>query len=314
MKNSLSDAEALALNNSSPIFQNFRVGDILRTAVDQRQVRRQDYVRYVDGSKSVSGDGKTWDSAFATITEGIAAMNALSELGATLLIAPGFYIEVAGIELTASDCLIKAIGLPEDTVLFGSGTAGAVAAAAADLLIIKGGNNVIEGLGLYVHKDDKACIVFDDTGGGYAGSFNVIRGCYFSPQAQDGVGYGIKYSGGNVNIIEDNIFYGAKTAAILLTGSTGNPVRNVIRRNQMVGTAIGVQVTSANYNTLIKDNWFSAGSQSGENMTNAIVISVGMNAGSLTAAGNYFEQSAVNDISDSKSGGSVFEMNNFNGA
>jgi hypothetical protein len=284
--------QARELNNQLPGNQNIKIGDAIRVAQDGRQITQQQYVRYVDPNVEVSG------------------------LGATLIVAPGFYIEsAAGVPvLTASDCTIIASGLPEQTMWFGSGTNGVVDAATDDLLKILGGNNSIIGLGLYVHKDDKAAILFDDTGGGYAGSFNLVKGCYFSPQAQDGVGYGIKYSGGNVNIIEGNIFYGAKTAAILLTGAVGNPVRNIIRNNHFVGTAIGIQITSANYNTLIQDNWFSAGSQSGEGMTNGIVISSGMNAGKVTVARNFFEQSAANDISDSKAGGSLIEMDNSNGA
>ena len=99
-----------------------------------------------------------------------------------------------------------------------------------------------------------------------------------------------------------------------MTGNVGNPVRNRIENNHFVGTAIGVHITSANYNTIIKDNWFSAGSQANEDMTNAIVISAAMNAGKVTVAGNYFEQNAANDISDSKTGGSLIQMNNNNGA
>jgi len=314
----VSKDDAQSINNLNPGNQLYQVGTNLRLALDggARNIRNLEYVRWVDGSKSVSGDGKDPDTAFKTITEGITWLNTVSGKGATLLIKPGFYIEKADEvpTLSASDCLIQALGLPEDTVWFGSGANGSVVAATDDLLTILGGNNAVLGLGMYVHKDDKACIVFDDTGAGYAGSFNLIQGCLFSPQAQDGMGYCIKYVGGNTNWIFNNVFMGAKTAGILINSQVGNPVRNRIENNQFIGTAIGVQITSANYNTLVKDNWFSAGSQSGEDMTNAIVISAGMTAGKVTFAGNYFEQSAANDISDSKAGGSVIEMNNFNGA
>jgi hypothetical protein len=310
----LDKATARVINNLMPGNQNVLLGDLIRTSLIQGWGRNPDYFYYVKPDNAITGDGLSRETAYLTITEGITKLNTLSGKGATLIVDPGFYIEVAGLTLSASDCMIIANGLPEDTVLFGSGTAGAVAAATDDLLTITGGNNSIVGLGLYNHSASYSSLVFNDTGGGYAGSFNLIKNCYFSPQAQDGVGYCIKYEGGNVNIIEDNFFYGAATAAILLTGNVGNPVRNVIRRNHFVGTAIGVHITSANYNTLIDSNWFSAGSQSGESMTNAITISAGMNAGSVTASRNLFEQSAANDISDSKSGGSVFEMDNSNGA
>lgn len=310
MNNNIRDA----INQLSPGNSTYAVGTYIQQALNQRNVRPLEYVRYVDPNVQYSGDGRSWDKAFKTITEGIAAMNDLSGKGATLLIRPGLYLEVPPIVLSSNDCLIQAVGLPEDTILFGTGTAGAVAASSDHLLVITGGNNQIDGLALYNHKNDKACIKFDDTGGGYHGSFNKITRCYFSPQSQDGVGYGILYAGGNANQILGNIFYGAKTAALVLTGNTGNPVRNIIEGNHFVGTAIGINITSANYNTLIKQNWFSAGSQSGENMTNAIVISAGMNAGMVTCIENWFEQAAADDIDDSKTGGSLFEMNNFNGA
>ena len=305
-------ATADAINNLSPGNQVYSVGTNIRN-VQTASTRNPEYFYYVDANSS-GGDGESWESAFSTITEGIAKLNTLDGLGATLFVAPGFYIEVSGIELTASDTAIFANGLNEDTVLFGSGTAGAVAAATANLLTIKGGNNLIEGLSFYNHSASYSSIVFDDTGGGYAGSFNVIRNCFFSPQAQDGVKYCIEYDGGNVNLIEGCIFMGAATAAIHIEGNVGNPSRNIIRNNQFVGTNIGININSANYNTLIQDNWFSAGSLSNENMTNAIVITASMNAGMVTASRNFFEQSAANDISDSKTGGSLFEMDNSNGA
>lgn len=312
----LSLEEAKGIDNLSPGNSLFGIGTNLRIALDGREVRKQDYVRYVDGSLSVSGNGETWDTAFGTITEGITWLNTVSGKGASLLIAPGFYIENAANvpTLAANDCLIKAVGLPEDTVWFGSGADGAVAAATDHLLTINGGNNHIQGLGLYVHKNTKASIVFDDTGGGYAGSFNLITGCLFSPQTQDGLKYCIQYSGGNSNIIRGNIFMGALTAAILLTGNVGNPSRNVIEGNDFIGTGIGINITSANYNTIIRRNYFSAGSLASENMANAIDISAGMNAGLVTVYGNYFEQSAANDILDNKAGGSLIEMDNNNGS
>jgi len=304
-----------AINNLFPGNSLYEIGTLLMQAMNQRNIRPLEYVRYVDANVVESGDGKSWDGAFKTITEGVADVNTLSGKGATLLIRQGFYMEVPPITVSAYDVLIQAVGLPEDTVLFGTGTAGVIAASADDLLKITGGNVHVDGLGLYNHKDDKACIVFDDTGGGYHGSFNKITRCYFSPQTQDGVGYGIKYSGGNVNYIFGNMFYGAKESAILLTGNVGNPTRNIIKGNHFVGTNIGVHITSANYNTLIADNWFSVGSQPNENMTNGVTIAAGMNAGKVTIMRNMFEQSAVNDVDDSKTGSAaLIEMDNTNAA
>lgn len=302
-----------AINNLMPGNQLFGVGDLIARA-EGIGVRNPDLVRYVDFNRVGNGDGLARDTAFNNIITGINWLNMYDEKGATLLIMPGFSIENAANipALTASDCLIAGIDLPEQTVIFGSGARGSITAATDDLLKILGGNNHILGLGLYVHADTKACILFDDTGGGYAGSFNRIESCYFSPQAQDGMGYGIKYLGGNANQIVNNIFYGAKEAAIHMGSQVGNPVRNIIKGNQFVGTNIGVNIDAANYNTDISYNLFSLGTQSGENMTNGVVATANMVAGLTLIYKNQFTQSAVNDVLDNSVGGSVLKFANDN--
>lgn len=310
--------QANAINNLSPGNKLYQVGSNLRQALNSggRSIRSLNYTRWVDGSMSVSGSGEDESSAFKTITEGITYLNTVSGKGATLLIKPGTYVEKADEvpTLTTSDCLIQGFGLPEDTLWYGSGTNGTITAATDDLLTILGGNNAVVGLGMYVNEATKASIVFDDTGGGTAGSYNLIQGCVFSPQTQDGVGYGIKFSGGISNWILDNIFMGTDIAGILMAGGVGDTDRNRIENNHFIGTTIGLSITGDNHDNIVKDNWFSAGTLANEAMTYAVSISSGMTAGSITFAGNYFEQSAVNDILDSKAGGDVFAMNNFNGA
>jgi len=302
-----------SINNLSPGAQQYKLGNLLAEAEGIR-VRNPELIRYI-AERSGSGDGTSRDTAFNNFTDGINWLNENTDKGATLIVMPGFYIEKASDipMLTANDCLIMGLDLPEQTVLFGSGLRGSIAEATDDLLKIKGGRNYIYGLGLYVHKDTKSCILFDDTGAGYAGSFNRIEGCYFSPQAQDGMGYGIKYLGGNVNQIINNIFYGTKEAAIHMGSQVGNPVRNIIAGNEFVGTHIGVNIDCANYNTHIKNNLFSEGTQANEDMTNAIVITASMSAGKVFVTQNIFEQTTVNDISDSKTGGEVIEIDNKNG-
>jgi hypothetical protein len=302
-----------SINNLSPGAQQYKLGNLFAEAEGIR-VRDPQLIRYI-AERTGSGDGTARDTAFNNFTDGINWLNDNSDKGAILIVMPGFYIEKASDipALTANDCLIMGLDLPEQTVLFGSGENGSVVEATDDLLKIKGGRNHIYGLGLYVHKDTKSCIQFDDTGGGYAGSFNRVEGCYFSPQAQDGMGYGIKYLGGNANQIVNNIFYGTKEAAIHMGSQIGNPVRNIIADNEFVGTHIGVNIDAANYNTHIKNNLFSEGTQAGEDMTNAIVVTASMSAGKIFVAQNIFEQTTANDISDSKTGGDVIEIDNKNG-
>ena len=302
-------ATAQAIDNQSPGNLIHKVGTNLRMALEIRGARQQEFVRYVDSRVASSGDGRSWEGAFKTISEGISAINAvgLSGKGATLLIAPGSYIEVAASvpDLSSYDNLITGIGLPEDTLWYGSGTAGSISAATDDLLNITGGNNLIMNITPFVNKNTKAAIVFNDTGAGYHGSFNMLKNVYFSPQTQDGEKYCIRFDGGNVNIIEDCFLYGALTAGILLTGNVGDPIRNIIRNNHIVGTAIGIHITSANYNTLIKDNWFDSGSETDEDMTNAIVITAGMDAGKVTIIKNTFEQAIGAAITDASGGTAV---------
>lgn len=254
--------------------------------------RNPDYFRYVDPNVSGSGVGTSWDTAFKTITEGITELNTMSGKGATLFVAPGFYMEEDGIELSANDCAIVAVGLPEDTVLFGTGTAGEVAAADDHLLKISGGNNYIAGLSFYVHKDDKSSIIFDDTGAGYHGSFNIIENCYFSPQAQDGAGYGIYFDGGNCNIIKSCKFEGAKVAGIYVAGNVGNPSRNEIKDNWICGTAVGIKVASACYNLLLKGNIYAVGSLTNENMADGdcVDITAGFTAGLVLSVDERFQK------------------------
>ena len=232
--------------------------------------------------------------------------------GDAIYVAPGFYWVTSTIALDKNDITIFTQPSPEGTMLFGTGTYGSVAAATFDLITITGNNNVIDGLGLYTHLNTAAAIKFDDAGGAATAGFNEIKNCYFSPQAADGQAYGIEFAGGSVNYIHDCVFEATATAGILLTGSVGNPARTRIINNWFVGTNTGISITSANYQTLIKDNTFTSGSQSGYNMTNAITISAGMNAGDVSVYQNNFEQSAANDISDSKAGGDLYEAGNVN--
>jgi hypothetical protein len=308
----ISQAVINAINNQLQGNQNVDLGGLIRQSLNGRSVRNQDYIRYVDPNVASSGDGKSVEGAFKTISEGITELNkaALSGKGATLYVNPGDYIEVAANvpTLSSSDCLIEAVGTPEDTLFYGSGTAGVKDASTDHLLHITGNNNIIKGLALYTNKNTKASIYLDNCSG------NVIVGNYFSPQTQDGVKYCIEIVGAAKNFIINNEFFGALTAAIHIGDGTVHPDNNKILFNNFIGTGIGVNIVIDNDNTLIKKNWFSAGSGASENMTNAIVLSSAMTAGSVTVSKNEFEQSAVNDISDSKTGGNLYEMDNSNGS
>jgi hypothetical protein len=273
---------------------------------------------HVAKSGNDSQSGKSLASAFLTPEQGIEALNNLTSniRGAVLWVHPGFYYVKDGQELEKYHTRIRAVDpTPESTVFFFSGTSGELAAATLDGLTVKSGYNIMSGITMYVHKNTKAALVMTDhTSGADEGGFNIIDGCYFSPQAQDGMAYCLQNIGANRNIIRNCRFEGAATAGIDVYSNIGNPVGLIIENCDFIGTGIGINIRAANYNTMIRKNWFSAGVQSGENMTNAIVITSGMTAGKLTIMKNNFEQSDANDISDSKGGGTVLEMDNTNAA
>ena len=272
--------------------------------------RNPEYYRFVDANNTGSGNGKTWDTAFATITEGITELNTLSGKGATLWIAPGFYIEVAGITLSANDCALIGAGLPEDTVLFGSGTAGSVSAATDHLITVTGGNNYFSGLTFYVHKDDKACF-FLNSSGGYTGSFNIWDTCYFSPQAQDGMGYCIWNDGGSANIIRNSLFEGSKVAAINFDESgSNNPTRNTIINNIIRGTKLGIRIDCSARNTLIKDNIFIDGDLSNEELDDALNCTAEFVTGTIILAKNYLNFANVGAAVTNAGTGTVTEIGN----
>ncbi len=223
--------------------------------------------------------------------------------GDRIVVMPGFYQLAATIALDKNDIRIEAVGTPEDTMLFGSGSVSSVTASDYDLFTVTGNNNTIDGLGLFTYKNTKAAIKLDDAGGAATAGFNVIKNCYFSPQAADGQAYGVQFAGGSVNWIVNNVFEATKTAGILLTGSVGNPARTLIRGNEFIGTGDqGIHITSANYQTRIIGNYFTPGSQSGYNMTKGIIISAGMNAGDVMYADNIFNLAAADVITDGGSG------------
>lgn len=62
-------------------------------------------VWYVDKSVSTTGDGKCWSSAFKTVTEAVSAIGNYD----TIIIAPGFYTEVATQTITETGITIKGL-------------------------------------------------------------------------------------------------------------------------------------------------------------------------------------------------------------
>ena len=266
-------------------------------------------VYYVDGNKSASGDGKTWGGAFATITEGITALNSSSNKNSILYIGEGYYIEAAGVTLSANDCTIVGLGNGADAVVwFGTGTTGTVDAATDDLLTITGNNNKFVNMGFYVHKDTKCAIVLDDTGGASTASFNEFIDCNFTREAANGQSAGIKFLGGNYNRIEGCVFTASsKDAGIIINSQTGNPSQNVIRGCEFTGIAYAIDFGAVGHNTLIDRNFFMTGSLSGDAMT-AAIETTGAGAAYILVTDNYTDLSAADLVVGT--GSAVSEISN----
>lgn len=310
-----------ALNNLSPGNQVYQIGNLIRQGIDGFEPRNPDLVRFVDNSVDSSGDGKTREKAFKRVYEGIEWLNTQDGKGAALLIAPGFYLEAASNfpVLTSDDCLIKAIGNPDDTVLFGSGTDDTVDAATDNLLKIKGGNNIVLGLSLFCYKNTKSAIYIDDTGGGYNGSFNTFINCFFSRLAADGQLYGVHMDGGNYNNFIDCWFTGAcKNAGIYIESNDGNPSYNRILGCHFIGTGTdGILIdSSAYYSGLIDRCVFQAGSYptgGADSMTNGVHVSATASAGDVIVSNCIFSQAAAAALNDQSGASVILDRNNATG-
>ena len=305
------------LNNSSPAAQLSSLGTNLRQALDNFSVRDHDLIRYVD--KNYDGDGKTRETAFKRFYNGIAWLNDNSGKGATLVVATGLYLEAASNfeDLSAQDCLIKAIGNPDDTVIFGSGTDDTVDAATDDLLVIKGGGNiVIDGLSLFVYKNTKSALVLDDTGAGYSASFNLFSRLFFSRQSADGQLYGVHMKGGNYNTFLNCWWTGAcKNAGVYIASNVGMPSYNRFLGCWLVGTGTdGILFdTDKAYSTIIDSCVFQEGTYptgGADAMTNGVHASATVTGGDILVCNNIFTQAAAAALNDQSGASVIKDINN----
>lgn len=271
-------------------------------------------VEYYVSPNGNEKDGKSLNTAFKTITKGVDALNNLDPKikGAILYIAPGTYIEIAGIELNTDYNNIICINQnPGRTYLLGSGNDGEATPASDDLLKITGRNNKIIGLTTFCYSINYSNIkFFDQSGGGGYGGGNLIENCYFSLFTEDLNKYDIDILGGGRNIIKNCIFEGPSDAAIKIDYGYGAPSDTKIEGNTFLGTNIGINIEGNTFNTIIEKNTFLIGSKTGESMVNAIVITVEFTDGKVYILKNDFEQLAANALLDNKAGGSVFEKFN----
>lgn len=204
---------------------------------------------YVDKNVASSGDGKSWGTAFKTITEGIAALGNYD----TLIIGPGNYDEAATISL---DNLkgVKILG-HNTGMQWGEGSTNwRDVTSEDDLLDVSGCQGIeISGIGFVVTTADKDAVNFDGL------NYSVhIHDCCFTGDCGGGtkMAYAINAAGSNAPdlYVHDCRFFRIKTAAIVMGHQ-----RNVIKNNFFIVPASGhgINYTSgtAPYN-LIADNYF----------------------------------------------------------
>jgi hypothetical protein len=273
---------------------------------------------YISPEGNNSNNGKRLSSAFKTLEKGIDVINNFSpDLSVALWIAPGVYYERSGILLEADLNLISAIqGIPGTINIIGSGISGELTEADSNLFEIEGRRNLIKGLTLFCNSSNFLSLSCKDKSGvGGRGSFNSIENCnFYFGDTTDEQKYGLGIIGSQKVKVKKCFFGGANTAGIFILKNIDTPTDIIIEDCDFIGTNRGIIIDGDNFNILVRRNYFSAGSRLNEAMANAIEIKASMTAGKITAYDNHFEQSGINDILDNKVGGTLIEMNNFNGA
>lgn len=202
------------------------------------QVVRDSQIWYVDKNKAneVSGDGLSWDNAFLTLTEAVAAAGDYD----IIFMGHGVYSEAATIAITQTGLKI-----------FGAGTSGYIwgptslkSNTAADHMITINCNGVeIAGLDFITNTTSKNAIQMSDTATTYK---THIHDCHFG-------GGGTTNSGINCDLTQDTVdmhvdrceFYNYSTAGIVLSG-TRCKVTNCLFFVPASGIGIDIRDTGAN--------------------------------------------------------------------
>lgn len=236
---------------------------------------------YVSRNKSASGDGSSWDKAFLTIGEAVAAANAAYTAGSytnnrgrnsAIHIDEGWYGEVT-MTLTASDCIIMGLapGNMGRTVLYGSLTAGGFDDGnTGPALAITGGNNTIANMD-FVNRSATIAGVY---AGGVVHTEHpcILEGTYLVPVTYnkfinlgfmrdqvDAASWGIISYSADHTLIDGCVFNGVsvKEGGVAFQSGTGtNHSCDIVRNSYFYGTPTGIWQNSS-HNTWIHDNKFT---------------------------------------------------------
>lgn len=268
---------------------------------------------YVSRNVAVSGDGQSWDGAFKTISEGIAALNADYTAAAQpskgrnqlLYIGEGYYSEVP-ISLTCNDARIVCIagGHHDSTVFYGSGTAGSFAGTTtAPAITITGSNNLIFGLGVVnISSGLQPAIKLAD-----GAISNQLINCTITKDVEDSVTYGIEDLGNAfTQIIGCEFTTSCKTAGVRMYSATNNGIQQQIKDCLFYGTPSGIIVDAASHQLLIQNNTFMDDTSDTADVVDTPILN---NGGTyITVRDNYAWTTTGNLVTGA---GSSKEANNF---
>lgn len=265
-----------------------------RTVIDGHTLNyRKGNDWYVDASRSATGDGKSWDTAFLTMDE---AFDNLAS-GDTI-----YFVGKVQEQLTTPVQIfdVRVIGMGNrhrhaDSTPSGGNThtaqwaAPSSPTAATPLVKVLQQGWLFENI-LFAGPTDAACIqLYRDAGAGNAerdASHATIRGCRFAS------GYdGINDTGGCFNVlVEDNDFMALTNFAILGVGNIGVGQSNwIIRGNRFLDFTNGVKI--AGFACRIQDNTF----EDGGTPNTTVVLNVSNGGGGRNfVVGNFFQGTTAN--------------------
>lgn len=224
---------------------------------------------YVDASMSASGVGKSWGTAFKTITEAYAACSAWDEIH----VAPGDYDEGAVVNITLQG--IKIVGPGNSNQMLALWY---TSSASHHILTINAHNVEISGMGFYQTKNNYDAIRVSTT----ASYFKCyIHDCRFdSTNGEYGVHGGTTYDSPDI-LIENCKFTSWNTAAIYCYCTRGHVRNNTI---VTVASKIGIHLPATGGNrggVFCVDNDIL-----GANSSDTGISVAAVNAGMLFISGN----------------------------
>jgi hypothetical protein len=319
MRAYLTQQQMRDINNASPINQNVQLGTLIGNALNGLLPAGD--VWYVSRNVAGSGDGKSWETAFATITEAINQVNADYAAAQTpskgrntiIYIGEGWYSEVP-MTLTANDCHIigTAPGYHDPVVLYGSATAGGWdIGAGAPALTIEGDNNTVENVGFFVYDNTMPALrIGNNAGGGGAVTTTgtKILNCSFVRDVADGEKYGIESFGADGTLIAGCFFSTSCKDAGIWVGTNGviNPVNTIIRNCKFIGSPIALLNAASAHTTIFENNTVVDDTSDRPDTVDVPISNTG--GLNLIATNNYWEFSEANAITGA---GDHLMVNNF---